>query len=92
MWFLIPLKVCPVAPGQAQQYVDQITGNVLWGVQWIFVVALVISVAAIAGGRLFMMPHASRAGVISAVVAFLSVIAYLTLPSLLDALMGKGCI
>ena len=41
MRFLIPLKVCPVAPGQAQQYVDQITGNVLWGVQWIFVVALV---------------------------------------------------
>ena len=92
MRFLIPLKVCPVAPGEAQQYVDQITGNVLWGVQWIFVVALVVSIAAIAAGRLFAMPHASRAGVISAVVVFLAVIAYLTLPSLLDSLMGKGCI
>jgi hypothetical protein len=92
MKLLIPLQVCPVAPGGAQTYVDQITGNVLWGVQWIFVIALVISIAAIAAGRLFMMPHASRVGVISTVVVFLSAIAYLTLPSLLDALMGKGCI
>lgn len=92
MTLLIPLKVCPVAPGAAQAYVDQITGNVLWAVQWIFIVALIVSIAAIAGGRLFMMPHASRVGVISTVVVFLAAIAYLTLPALLDALMGKGCI
>ena len=29
---LLPLQVCPVAPGDAQKYIDQITGYVLWGV------------------------------------------------------------
>ena len=89
---LIPLDICPKAPGNAQVYVDQITGYVLWGVQILFVIAIVVAIGAIVAGRLFSMPHASKVGVISIVVVFLSAIAYLVLPGLIDAVMGSGCI
>ena len=88
---LLPLQVCPVAPGNAAKYVDQITGNVLWGVGVLFVLAIIIGIGAIVAGRLFSMPHASKVGVIS-VVVFVAAIAYLTLPGMLTALLGAGCI
>lgn len=89
---LLPLDICPVAPGNAQRYVDQITGYVLWGVGILFVIAIVVAVGAIVAGRVFSMPHASKVGVVSIVVVFLSAIAYLVLPGLLNAMMGSGCI
>jgi hypothetical protein len=58
---LVPLQVCPRAPGNAAQYVDQITGNVLWGVGVLFVVAIVVGIGAIVAGRLFNMPHSGYA-------------------------------
>lgn len=91
-WSLVVLEICPKAPGGAQKYVDQITGYVLWGVGVLFVVAIVVAVGAIVAGRLFSMPHASKVGVISIVVVFLSAIAYLVLPGMLAAIMGSGCI
>jgi len=90
---LLPLQVCPVAPGDAQKYIDQITGYVLWGVGVLFLLAIIVGVGAIvAGGRLFSMPHASRVGVISVVVVFVAAIAYLILPGMLTGLLGVGCI
>ena len=89
---LLPLQVCPVAPGNAAKYVDQITGNVLWGVGVLFVLAIIIGIGAIVAGRLFSMPHASRVGVISVVVVFACAIAYLVLPGMLNGILGKGCI
>jgi len=89
---LTALEVCPVAPGDAAKYVDQITGNVLWGVGVLFLLAVVVAIGAVVAGRLFSMPHASKVGVISLVVVFVAAIAYLTLPGMLDALMGSGCI
>lgn len=89
---LVPLDICPRAPGNAQRYVDQITGYVLWGVGILFVVAIVIAIGAIVAGRLFSMPHASKVGVISIVVVFLAAVAYLVLPGLVDAILGSGCI
>lgn len=89
---LIPLKVCPVAPGNAAQYVDQITGNVLWAVGVLFVLAIVVGIGAVVAGRLFSMPHASRVGIISLVIVFVAAIAYLTLPGMMAALLGSGCI
>ena len=89
---LLPLLVCPVAPGNAAKYVDQITGNVLWGVGVLFVLSIIVGIGAIVAGRLFSMPHASKVGVISVVVVFVAAIAYLTLPSMLTALLGAGCI
>ena len=89
---LVPLEVCPRAPGDAQQYVDLITGYVLWGVGILFVVAVVVAIGAVVAGRLFSMPQASRVGVISIVVVFMAAIGYLVLPGLLRSLLGSGCI
>ena len=89
---LLRLLVCPVAPGNAAKYVDQITGNVLWGVGVLFVLAIVVGIGAIVAGRLFSMPHASKVGIISVVVVFVAAIAYLTLPGMLSTLLGSGCI
>jgi hypothetical protein len=89
---LPPMEICPVAPGNAQRYVDQITGYVLWGVGMLFVIAVVIAIGAIVAGRLFSMPHASKVGVVSIVVVFMSAIAYMVLPGLIDSLLGAGCI
>lgn len=89
---LLPLQVCPVATGDAQKYIDQITGYVLWGVGVLFLLAIVVGVGAIVAGRLFSMPHASRVGVISVVVVFVAAIAYLILPGMLTGLLGVGCI
>ena len=89
---MVPLDICPVAPGNAQVYVDELTGYVLWGVGIMFVVALIVAVGAIVAGRLFNMTHASRVGVISIVVVFISAIAYLVLPGMLQAILDSGCI
>lgn len=89
---LVPLQVCPRAPGNAAQYVDQITGNVLWGVGVLFVLAIVVGIGAIVAGRLFNMPHSSKIGIISVVVVFVAAIGYLILPGMLAALLGSGCI
>ncbi|WP_206080024.1 hypothetical protein [Propioniciclava coleopterorum] len=82
----------PGRPGDAQKYIDQITGYVLWGVGVLFLLAIVVGVGAIVAGRLFSMPHASRVGVISVVVVFVAAIAYLILPGMLTGLLGVGCI
>lgn len=89
---LLPLQVCPIAPGNAAQYVDQITGYVLWGVGVLFLIAIVVGLGAVLAGRVFGMPHASKVGIISLVVVFIAAIAYLTLPGMLTALLGAGCI
>ena len=89
---LLPLQVCPQAPGDAAKYVDQITGYVLWGVGILFLLAIIVGIGAIVAGRLFSMPHSSKVGVVSLVVVFVAAIGYLTLPGMLTALLGAGCI
>ena len=89
---LIPLQVCPVAPPGAQQYADQITGYVLWGVGILFIVGVVVAIGAIVAGRIFSMPHASKAGIVSIFVAMLTGIAYMVVPSIVASILGSGCI
>ncbi len=89
---LIPLKVCPVAPPGAQQYADQITGYVLWGVGILFIVGVVVAIGAIVAGRIFAMPHASKAGIVSIFVSMMSGIAYMVVPSIVASILGSGCI
>ena len=60
-------------------------GRLLWRLG---LLGLIVGVGAIVAGRIFGMPHASKVGVISLVVVFIAVLAYLTLPGMLDALMG----
>lgn len=85
-------KVCPKAPPGAQVHVDSIMGYVLWGVGILFVLGIVVGIGAVVAGRLFGMPHASRAGIVGLIMVFIAVIAYLVLPGILDAMLGSGCV
>lgn len=88
----VAVRVCPKAPPGAVEPTNQITSYVLWGVGVLFVLALVIGVGAIVGGRVFAMPHASKLGVVSLVVVFVSAIGYLVLPGMLGGILGQGCL
>lgn len=85
-------EVCPVAPPGAVQPTNQIEGYVLWGVGILFGIAVIVAIGAIVAGRVFGMPHASKVGVMSIVVVFVCVVAYLVLPGMVDTMLGKGCI
>ena len=89
---LLPLQICPKAPPGAQQYADQITGYVLWGVIILFLVGVVIGIGAIVAGRIFNMPHSSKVGIVSLFVVVLAAIAYMVVPSIVDGILGSGCI
>ena len=89
---LAPTAVCPVAPPGAQAYADTLTGYVLWGVLALFIVGIVISIGAVVGGRIFSMPHASKAGVVGIAVVFITAVAYMILPGMLSGITGNGCV
>ncbi len=88
----LPVQVCPTAPPGAQVHVDTIMGYVLWGVVILFTLGVVIGVGGVVAGRVFGMPHASRAGVVGLVVVFIAAIGYLILPGILNAMLGSGCL
>ncbi len=89
---LIPLKICPKAPPGAQGIVDQVTGNVAWGVLAIFVIAGLVSIGAIAAGKMLSMHQASKFGVVGLCVVVLAAICYMVWPGTLDSIVGNGCI
>lgn len=89
---VIAAKVCPKAPPGATAPTSEITSYILWGVIWLFGIALVVGIGAIIAGRVFSLSHASKVGVISLVVVFACAIAYLVLPGMLNGILGKGCI
>lgn len=84
--------VCPIAPPGAQIYTDQLMGYVLWGVIALFGLGVVVSIGAIVAGRIFGMPHASKAGIVGIAIVFLAVIAYLVLPGVVTTMTGTGCV
>ncbi|EWT06798.1 hypothetical protein N864_16790 [Intrasporangium chromatireducens Q5-1] len=85
-------RICPKAPGDAQSYADQITGYILWGVLALFVVGIIVGIGAVVAGRVFAMPHSSKAGVVAIVVVFLAAVAYMVLPGMIAAITGSGCV
>lgn len=85
-------QICPVAPPGAQKYADQLMGYLLWGVGILFILGVIVGIAAIVGGRVFSMPHASKAGVVGVVLVFVAIIAYLVLPGIVRAMTGSGCV
>lgn len=89
---LIPMQICPVAPPGAQQYSDQLTGYVLWGVLALFIVGVVVSIGGIAMGRILSMPHASKAGVVGIFVVFIAAVMYTVVPSMIASITGSGCV
>lgn len=86
------VAVCPKAPPGAQKYVDEVTGYVQWGVLAIFAVGVIVAIGAVAAGRMFGMPHASKVGIISGVVVFLAAIGYMVVPAMIEGITGSGCI
>lgn len=89
---VLPARVCPKAPPGAQTHVDTILGYVMWGVGILFFLGIIVGIGAAIAGRVFGMRHASTAGVIGVVMVFIAVIAYFVAPSILDAMMGDGCV
>jgi hypothetical protein len=65
---------------------------VLWGVLALFVVGVVIGIGAVVAGRIFSMPHASKGGVVSVAVVFLSAAGYMILPGMIRMITGAGCV
>ena len=88
----IPMKICPKAPPGAQPIVDQVTGNVAWGVLAIFALAGLVSIGAIAAGKMLSMHQASKWGVIGLCVVIMAAICYMIWPATLDSIVGNGCI
>ena len=87
-----PAAICPVAPPGAQAHANTLIGYVLWGVLALFFVGIVVSIGAIVAGRVFSMPHASKAGVVGVVVVFIAGVAYVVAPGMLAAITGSGCV
>lgn len=84
--------VCPVAPPGAEAYANTITGYVMWAVIVLFGVGAIVGVGAVVAGRVFAMPHASKAGVVSLVVVFIAAVAYMVLPGMISGVTGAGCV
>ena len=82
----------PKAPPGAQAPVNDILGNILWGVGVLFWVGVVVTIAAIVAGRVFNMPHASKVGVIGLIIIFVAAIGYQVAPGIVGAILGNGCI
>lgn len=89
---LTPLRVCPKAPPGAQQYADDIQGYILWGVIILFAVGIVVAIGSIVAGRIFNMPHASKAGIVGIFVVLLAAVTFVVAPGIVDAILGNGCI
>ena len=88
---LLP-TVCPVAPPGAQAYADQMTGYVMWGVLILLGIGVIVGLGAIVGGRVFSLPHASKAGIVSLVMMFIAGIAYMVVPPMVAGITGAGCV
>ena len=85
-------QICPVAPGEAATYINQISGYVLFGVLSLFAVSVATGLGAIVAGRMFGMAHASKIGVVSLAVIFMCAIGYVVLPAMVTSIVGTGCI
>lgn len=79
---------CPKAPGNAQTYVNEITGWVQWGVLTTFVIGVLVSIGSIAAGKIFNMPHASKGGVVGVVVVMGCAIGYMVAPGMVKSITG----
>ena len=89
----VPLPmVCPIAPPGAQVHVDTIMGYIMWGVGVLITVGVFTSLGAFIGGRVFSMPHASKAGIVGMVVILVGIIGYFVLPPIVETMMGTGCV
>ncbi len=83
--------VCPEAPPGTQEFMDDITGWVKWGVLALIVIGAVVSLGSILVGRIFSHPHASRYGAMGIAVIVMVAIIYTVILVILDSITGSGC-
>jgi len=83
--------VCPEAPPGTQEFMDDITAWVKWGVLALIVLAAIISIGSILAGRIFSHPHASRYGAMGIAVTIIAAILYTVVLVVLDSITGTGC-
>lgn len=89
---LIPLQICPVAPGEAEKYGNMIAGMVLWGVIWLFALGELVSIGAVLVGKIMHQPHTVKAGIGGVVVVILAAVALVVFVGIPSAIIGNGCI
>ena len=53
---------------------------------------LIWAIGAILAGKIFAMPHASKAGVVGVAVVILAAVAYQIFPAIVAAIVGTGCV
>jgi hypothetical protein len=89
---MIPLQICPIAPGQAEKYGNQIAGMVLWGVIFLFGVAEVVMIGTVIVGKIMHQPHTVKAGIGGVVTVIVAAVALVVVVGIPIAIIGKGCI
>lgn len=83
--------VCPEAPPGTQEFADDVTAWVKWGVLALIVIGAVISLGSILVGRIFSHPQASRYGAMGVAVVIMVAIIYTVILVVLDSITGTGC-
>lgn len=83
--------VCPQAPPGTQEFMDEITAWVKWGVLALIIIGAIVSLGSILVGRIFSHPHASRYGAMGIAVVIMVAIIYTVILVILDSITGTGC-
>jgi hypothetical protein len=84
-------SICPVAPPGVQQYSDEITAWVKWGVLAMVGIAAFVSVGALVGGRIMHNPQGARYGAMGLVVSVIAAVLYVTIYAIITGITGAGC-
>jgi len=98
-WLLLALAsappalaaVCPEAPPGTQEFADDITGWVKWGVLALIGIGAVGSIGAVAFGRFMHNTQVSRFGTTGTLAAVCCAIAYGVILVIVDSIVGTGC-
>lgn len=87
-----PLQVCPIAPPGVETYTNQISGNVLWAVLWLFFIAFAVSIGAILVGRATHSPHLSKGGIIGLAGVLVLAVVLMAGYGMMTGILGTGCV
>lgn len=83
--------VCPEAPPGTQEFADDITSWVKWGVLALIGIGAVGSIGAVAFGRFMHNTQVSRFGTTGTLAAVCCAIAYGVILVIVDSIVGTGC-
>lgn len=83
--------VCPAAPPGTQDFADDVVSWVKWGVLIVIGLGGLVSVGALAGGRIFNNPHASSRGASGMAWTIAAAVAYGVIYLVINEIVGSGC-